>query len=239
MQGPMSLCLGLLVVREETMSKTLFGVYGAGGCGRGVLPIARKWLSSVGICSSRLVFIDDKLSGNAINGHEVLAYDEFLRRPAEKRQVAIAIADPRLRACLRGRCDKDGVITWTLCAQNTEVMDSVDLDGGAILSPFVTLTSNIKIGRDFHANLYSYIEHDCVIGDFVTFAPGVKCNGNVHIEDFVYVGSGAILRQGTTTSPLVIGQGAVIGMGAVVTKSVAPGSVMVGCPARPLKKAKS
>jgi acyl-[acyl carrier protein]--UDP-N-acetylglucosamine O-acyltransferase len=38
-------------------------------------------------------------------------------------------------------------------------------------SPFVTLTSNITIGKHFQANLYSYVEHDCVIGDFVTFAP--------------------------------------------------------------------
>lgn len=41
-------------------------------------------------------------------------------------------------------------------------------------------------GRHFHANLYSYVEHDCVIGDFVTFAPGVKCNGNVVVEDYAY-----------------------------------------------------
>ena len=62
-------------------------------------------------------------------------------------------------------------------------MDDVKIGEGAILSPYVTLTSNISIGKFFHANLYSYVEHDCFIGDFVTFAPGVKCNGNVVIGD--------------------------------------------------------
>ena len=105
-----------------------------------------------------------------------------------------------------------------------------------MLSPFVTLTSNIRIGRCFHANLYSYVEHDCVIGDFVTFAPGVMCNGNVHIEDHAYIGTGAVIRQGQPGKPLVIGKRAVVGMGAVVTRDVAPGTTVVGNPARLLVK---
>ena len=115
-------------------------------------------------------------------------------------------------------------------------MDDVQLGAGAVLSPFVTLTSNIRIGRHFHANINSYVEHDCVVGDFVTFAPGVHCNGNVVVEDHAYIGTGAILKQGQPGQPLVIGRGAVVGMGAVVTKSVAPGATVVGNPARPLQK---
>ena len=75
-----------------------------------------------------------------------------------------------------------------------------------------------------------------MIGDLVTFAPGVKCNGNVTIEDHAYIGTGAIIKQGTPDRPIVIGEGAIVGMGAVVTKSVAAGSVVVGNPAKPLRK---
>ena len=52
------------------------------------------------------------------------------------------------------------------------------------------------------------------------------------IEDHAYIGTGAILRQGTPSVPLVIGRGAVIGMGAVVTKNVASGATVIGNPAR-------
>jgi acetyltransferase-like isoleucine patch superfamily enzyme len=51
-------------------------------------------------------------------------------------------------------------------------MDDVVIGDGAILSPFTCITSNVRIGKSFHANLYSYVTHDCIIGDYVTFAPG-------------------------------------------------------------------
>jgi len=62
------------------------------------------------------------------------------------------------------------------------------------------------------------------------------CNGNVHVEDYAYIGAGAVIKQGSPSAPLVIGRGAVVGMGAVVTKSVPPGVTVVGNPARPLSK---
>ena len=154
--------------------------------------------------------------------------DNWLALPAEMRLVNIAIANSMLREILVDRCQADGVGFFQVQAPNVVVMDNVVIGEGAILSPFVTLTSNIKIGRHFHANLYSYVEHDCVIGDFVTFAPGAKCNGNVVIEDHAYIGAGAVIKQGLPRAPLVIGRGAVVGMGAVVTKSVPAGTTVVG-----------
>lgn len=137
-------------------------------------------------------------------------------------------------AKLAARCVKAGIESLDVKAANASILDDVVLGEGSILCGFTQMTSNIRIGRYFHANIYSYVAHDCVIGDFVTFAPGVKCNGNIHIDDHAYVGTGAILKQGTPDKPLRIGRGAVIGMGAVVTKDVAPGETVVGNPARPM-----
>ena len=217
-------------------TKSLYAIYGVSGFGREVMPVARAMLLGRGDHeSTELVFVDDKPELDRVNGHRVLTYEQFLAAPAEKR-VNVAIAGSSIREKIAARCRADGVLPFSVIAVNAVVMDDVALGDGAILQPFVTLTSNIAIGRHFHANIYSYVAHDCVIGDFVTFAPGVKCNGNVTVEDHAYVGAGAVLRQGKPGEPLVIGRGAIVGMGAVVTKDVAAGATVVGNPARPLLK---
>jgi sugar O-acyltransferase (sialic acid O-acetyltransferase NeuD family) len=218
------------------MVDAFYAVYGAAGCGRGIMPLARAELFRSGVPTDRLVFVDDNPPADIVSGQRVLRYSEFLDLPTRQRFIALAIANSIIREKLAVQLISDGATPWTIRAENVVVMDDVELGTGALLSPFVTLTSNIRIGNYFHANIYSYVEHDCVIGDFVTFAPGVKCNGNVVVEDHVYIGTGAIIKQGLPGKPLVIGKGAVIGMGAVVTKSVLAGMTVVGNPARPLVK---
>lgn len=217
------------------MTDDLYAVYGASGFGREVMPLARLQLEADGVSRERLVFIDDRPDSRSVNGHEVLTYQEFLARPARSRHVAIAIADAGARRRLMETCDGDGVRPWTIRHSTVVVMDDVQIGDGAILCPYVVLTSNVRIGRGFHANLYSYVAHDCVVGDFVTFAPAAKCNGNVRIQNDAYIGTGAILRQGKPGSPLMVGSGAIVGMGAVVTRDVAAGGTVVGNPARPLE----
>jgi len=214
-----------------------YAILGASGFGRVVMPLARQQLQRIlSAGAADLVFIDDHPPAAECNGHRVLTYAEWLDQPASSRHMCIAIANSVVRQKLAERCMADGVQFFEVRAANVVQLDDVRLGEGAILCPFVTLTSNIRIGKHFHANLYSYVEHDCVIGDYVTFAPGVKCNGNVLVEDHAYIGTGAIIKQGQPGQPLVIGRGAVVGMGAVVTKSVPPGATVVGNPAKVMNK---
>ena len=217
------------------MISTLYAVYGIGGCGRGIMPLARAMLKNMSISQDCLVFVDDQPVVKSLNGHPVLSYEAFIEHPSNHKHATLAIADSSLREHLYDKLKNDKVKLWSVLAENSVTMDDVQIAEGHILSPFVCLTSNIKIGRCFHANLYSYVEHDCIIGDFVTFAPGVKCNGNVRIEDHAYIGAGAVIRQGVPGDPLIIGKGAIVGMGAVVTKHVSPGSTVVGNPAKVMK----
>jgi sugar O-acyltransferase (sialic acid O-acetyltransferase NeuD family) len=210
-------------------------IFGASGLGREVMPIAKSGCAAE-VVPHEIVFVDDNPTAGTMNGYVVVTYEHWLAQPASSRHINIAIANSAVREKLVKRCVADGVHFFEVRAPNVVQMDEVILGEGAILSPFVTLTSNIRIGRHFHANLYSYVAHDCIIGDFVTFAPGVKCNGNVVIEDHAYIGAGAVIKQGQPDRPLVIGRGATVGMGAVVTQSVPAGTTVVGSPAQPLVK---
>jgi sugar O-acyltransferase (sialic acid O-acetyltransferase NeuD family) len=214
----------------------VYAVYGAAGCGRSLMPVARAQLQREQI-DATVYFIDDALTvAGHINGHPALNYADFKALPGQDKQVLIAIANGQVRAQLAQKIAADGIHLWSVFADNCILMDQLEIGAGAALSPFVSIGSNVKVGQCFHANLYSYVEHDCVIGDFVTFAPAVKCNGNIHIEDYAYIGAGAVLKQGLADRPLRIGRGAIVGMGAVVTKDVAAGVTVVGNPARILHK---
>lgn len=216
--------------------KILYAIYGASGFGRGVMPLARKQLSHLAKPDYELVFIDDGGSSPLINGHKVYNFEEFINLAAQEKYVTVAIANSKIREKLVLKLDLLGIKPWSVYADTTIMMDEVNIGEGAVLCNHVHFTSNIQIGKYFHANYFSYVAHDCVIGDYVTFAPGVKCNGNIHIEDHAYIGAGAVIKQGMPDKPLVIGKGAVVGIGAVVTQSVPPGVTVVGNPARILEK---
>ena len=223
--------------RPSPSGGIVFGLYGSGGFGRGVMPAAREFLTAHGLLEKggKLYFVEAAPTHKTVNGIDVIAEEDFLALPREK-HFNIAIADSKLREKLATAACARGAIPLGFKANNTVIYDENDLGEGTVLCAYSTLTSNTKIGKFFHSNIYSYVEHDCVLGDYVTFAPRVGCNGHVHIGSHVYVGTGAVIKPGIAGRPRIIGEGAIIGMGAVVTKDVAPYTTVVGNPARPMEK---
>lgn len=215
----------------------IYGIIGAGGFGREVLPLAREQIGRFSQGEFQIVFVDDGSKETIVNDTAVITSAEFKSIPSTNKFFNIAIGNSSARENIAADMVSAGVKPFSISSTSSSLtLDANVIGEGAILCPFTIITSNVIIGKYFHANIYSYVAHDCIIGDFVTFAPGVKCNGNVTIQNHAYIGTGAIIKQGTPERPIVIGEGAVIGMGAVVTKSVPAGSVVVGNPAKPLRK---
>jgi sugar O-acyltransferase (sialic acid O-acetyltransferase NeuD family) len=207
----------------------MFGLIGAGGHAREVMPMSEPALRAQGFTD--VFYVQTKVEDAVVNGCPVISEKAFAALEGDK-YFNVGIGDSKVRAVIANRMALLGIKPMSLVAENATIYQENEIGQGAILSSQTTITSNIKIGNFFHANMHSYVAHDCVIGDFVTFAPGVCCNGNVWIGDHAYIGSGAILRNGTPDKPLKIGAGAVVGMGAVVTKNVAPNTVVYGSPAK-------
>lgn len=215
------------------MDKPLYGIVGAGGFGREVMPVAEQMLAAQGAGGHELVFVVEFGDTAPVNGHRVLTMDAFTAAGGE-RHFNIAIAGHAARRRIALKLIDAGARPFAIVAPNSVQLAANHIGEGAILCPFSMVTSNARIGRYFHANIYSYVAHDCVVGDFVTFAPGVMCNGRVRIEDDAYIGTGVVIREGSDERPIVIGEGAVVGMGAVVTKSVPPHTTVIGNPAASL-----
>jgi sugar O-acyltransferase (sialic acid O-acetyltransferase NeuD family) len=217
-----------------TVSEIL--VYGAGGFAREVAWLVQK-------CSSEAkpitvgCFVDDAHipPGTRLNGIPVLSLDEArLHHP--QAQVVTAIGDPGARARVVGKAERAGFRFTTLIHPGVEMSEWVEIGDGSVICVGNIITTNIRIGRHVHINLDCTIGHDAVLGDFTTLAPGVHVSGYVHVGAHVYIGTGAVIINGTAESPLRIGEGAIIGAGACVTKSVESATTVVGVPARALAR---
>lgn len=206
-------------------------IIGTGGFGREAAPLALAQVD--GSRPDPVVFVPRDPDDTArVDGLPQIPLDAL----ADDYRMVVAVADAVQRRRIVEELQAAGRSFADLMADTVRMRGPSEIGEGAILCDHAVITSRARIGRHFHANLFSYIAHDCVVGDFVTLAPRASVNGNVVLEDDVYVGTGALLKQGTTDRPLVIGRGAIIGMGAVVTRDVAPGTVVVGNPARPLER---
>lgn len=124
-----------------------------------------------------------------------------------------------------------GIALYTLIHPNAFVaLDASIGEGSQILAQGAVCT-HVSIGKNVIVNTSASIDHDSQIDDGVHIAPGAKIAGEVHVEACAFIGTGAVILPG-----LNIGSGAIVGAGAVVTKDVAPMTVVVGNPARIIKK---
>lgn len=221
------------------MEKIIFGLIGAGGLGREVMPYVRESISkSLNIANFEIeiYFVETwEPELKQINHYPLISLENFLSLSGIK-YFNIAVGDTYARDKILNKINNQAQLL-SIFSPHALILDNTFIDGGAILSPYTVITSNTTIGKCFYANVFSYVAHDCIVGDFVTFAAGVRCNGNVHIDDYAYIGAGVIIREGSKEKPMKIGRGAILGMGAIVTKNVAAGEIVVGNPARPLIKA--
>lgn len=147
----------------------------------------------------------------------------------------------------------------TFIHSNAIVEPGAALGGGTRVWAFAHILPGAKIGQDCNLCDGVFIENDVVIGDRVTIKCGVQIWDGIRLDDDVFVGPnatftndefprskqypekflqtsvhrGASIGANATILPgVTIGQHAMIGAGAVVTRDVPPYAIVAGNPAR-------
>lgn len=119
----------------------------------------------------------------------------------------------------------------TVVHPTASVSRTATLGQGVVVFQNVTITSNVTIGDHVIVLPNSIISHDDVIGDYTAIAGGVCISGRVTVGHSCYLGSNSSIKEGVQ-----IGDGVLVGMGSVVLKDVPSNTVVVGSPARALRK---
>ena len=210
------------------MQNKKIAVYGASGFGREV-----AWLveaCAAGTSGLEVVcFIDDDSTkqGQHLNGIPVMAFDETKKMHPDA-SVVSGLGDPAARARLMEKAADAGFAFRTLVHPRVEMSQWIQVGEGTVICAGSILTTNIKLGRHVQINLDCTIGHDVFMDDYATLAPGVHVSGCVHIGKRAYIGTGAVIINGTQDKPLVIGDDVIVGAGSCVTKSITYG-VWGGC----------
>jgi sugar O-acyltransferase (sialic acid O-acetyltransferase NeuD family) len=213
-------------------------IYGAGGFAR-----ETAWLAETcqrhGSGLEPVGYIDDALQPGSesvpLNGLPAMTLDEAADRFPGAAFVA-GIGSPKARQAVTEKALARGLREVSLIHPRAEMSRFVQVGDGTVICAGSILTTNIVLGRGTQINLDCTIGHDVNFGDYVTLAPGAHISGNVQLGNRVYVGTGAVIINGTPDQPLVIGYDTVIGANACVTRSIAAGVTAVGVPAKPLEK---
>ena len=111
--------------------------------------------------------------------------------------------------------------------KGTKIAATVDVDQSA--PELITIGSNVWVTRGV-----MLLCHQRNLAQYEVGKPVMDCDlvyKPIVIKDGAHIGIGAIIMPGVT-----IGEGAVIGAGSVVTRDIPPYSVAVGTPAKVIKK---
>jgi sugar O-acyltransferase (sialic acid O-acetyltransferase NeuD family) len=197
-------------------------VIGAGGFGREV----SEWAQDSGL--NVVGFADD--DPDALQGFNyglpILGPIEAVQNE-ESVAFVVAVGEPATRRHLADRLEAVGGSLVSVIHPRAYVAKTAQIGHGCILAPYVQVSADATVGANTALSPFASIWHDAVVGSHCFFCPYGVVTGGVELGDGVFLGTHA-----TVVPRISVGSGTRVAAGAVVTRDVGQGLLMIGMPAR-------
>jgi sugar O-acyltransferase (sialic acid O-acetyltransferase NeuD family) len=176
-----------------------------------------------------------KPAGEAACGSTILGAVEDIPELREKlglQGYLIAVGDNAIRARITVAIEAlvPGFLGVVAVHPAATVASDVQIGQGTLVMAGAVLNPGCVIGKGCIVNTRASLDHDGVLKDFVSLAPGVCAGGNVSVGTLSAVGLGAMIIHGRT-----VGANTVIGAGAVVVRDLPADAVAYGNPCRVIR----
>lgn len=202
-------------------------VYCAGGLGKEVVDLAEE-INREKHCFKKIQFVDDVYEEKEFYHHSVLRFEEICKiAKEEKVEVAIANGEPDVRKTLFEKCKKAGLKLATLVHPQAMLSGTATLGEGVIIKGASSISSDVVIGDNVYIQPHATVGHDSVVLEHSVISCFVSVPGKCRIASCVYLGTGAVLKDGIS-----VGAYAIVGIGSVVFRNVRAKKIVVGNPAR-------
>lgn len=116
---------------------------------------------------------------------------------------------------------------------SARVSRRVAIGAGTCLMPGAIINADARIGQCCIVNTRASLDHDSVMEDFASLAPGATVGGKACIGAY-----SAISLNAGVIEKCRVGTHVVVGAGAIVTQDIADFSVAVGVPAKTIRRRK-
>lgn len=193
---------------------------------------ARVLLESLSLSAITLSgFVAPTSEGSRLSGVPYLGTDVYLESldPSTVQLVngIGSVKAPQAREKLFTALSSAGFSFVTVVDPRAVVSPSAKIADGAQVLVGAIIGAGAEIGANAIINSGAIVDHDSLVGAHSHISPGAVLAGDVTVGSVAHIGLGSRVIQGVT-----VGDGATVGAGAVVIGDVAPGTTVVGIPAR-------
>lgn len=167
-------------------------------------------------------------------GHKIVGTNEDLfEKDLSDKNFAISVGNNIIRSELFNNLINKGGNIPNLIHPSAVVSKYSKFGRGLQVHALCVIDPDVIIGDDCMISDGSIVNHSVVMNNHCFVACNVVVGAYTKVNDFSFIGSGATLISGKVNS---IGNNSIIGAGAVVTKTVDENIVVVGNPAKILKR---